>query len=237
MRGSSAVKQRRGLGTQEICRTLRDEILSLKLKPASPLDESSLAARFKVSRSPIREALIRLAGEGLVITLPNRSSLVAPFDLTALPKYIEALDLLQRANTRLAAQLRTNEEIVAIREAMYAFEDSVRRGDNLEMSEKNRDFHLAIAQAGHNPYLTRQYETLLNEGRRMMHVHFDFLADSPDDQILSNDHEEMLRAIIAQDVERADRLAHDHTRQFRERFLSFMAQNYAASMSLPPLAS
>ena len=56
-------------------------------------------------------------------------------------------------------------------------------------------------------------------------------------KILSNDHEEMLRAIMAKDVERVDQLAHEHTRQFRERFLSFMAQNYAASMSLPPLAS
>ena len=182
MTDSRTVRQKRGPGTREICQVLRDEILSLKLKPAEPLDETSLAARFKVSRSPVREALIRLAGEGLVITLANRSSLVAPFDLTALPKYIEALDLLQRANARLAARLRTNEEIVAIREAMYAFEDAVRRGDNLEMSAKNRDFHLAIARAGHNPYLTRQYEALLNEGRRMMHVHFDFIADSPDDQ-------------------------------------------------------
>ena len=77
------------------------------LKPGQLLDETSLAERFGLSRSPVREALIRLAGEDLVVILPNRSTIVAPIEIASFPKYVEALDIAQRMNARLAATLRT----------------------------------------------------------------------------------------------------------------------------------
>ncbi|TIQ54284.1 MAG: GntR family transcriptional regulator, partial [Mesorhizobium sp.] len=82
---------------------LRNEILSLTLQPGQLLDETTLAERFDMSRSPVREALIRLSGEDLVVTLSNRSTIVAPIEVATFPKYVEALDLAQRVNTRLAA--------------------------------------------------------------------------------------------------------------------------------------
>ena len=59
-------RRAKGSSVREVCETLRNDILTLELEPGAPLDETSLAARFNLSRSPIREALIRLAGEGLV---------------------------------------------------------------------------------------------------------------------------------------------------------------------------
>ena len=86
----------RGTGLKLAYQTLRDEILSLDLQPGQLLDETTLADRFAMSRSPIREAMIRLAGEGLVVMLPNRSTIVAPIDITSFSKYVEALDIAQR---------------------------------------------------------------------------------------------------------------------------------------------
>lgn len=63
--------------------TLRSEILALALQPGQLLDETTLAERFDMSRSPVREALIRLAGEELVVTLSNRSTIVAPIDMSS----------------------------------------------------------------------------------------------------------------------------------------------------------
>ena len=91
---------------------------------------------------------------------------------------------------------------------------------------------LAIAEAGRNPYLTREYERLLSEGRRMLHLHFDYLSRSRDEFLLTDEHPRILQAIIDRDVERADDLAHDHTRQFRDRFLQYMRQNSASEMRL-----
>ncbi len=230
-------RRAKGSSVREVCETLRNDILTLELEPGAPLDETSLAARFNLSRSPIREALIRLAGEGLVVTLANRSTLVAPFDLSDFPKYIEALDLLQRVNTRLAAQLRTETDIQSVRVCQNAFTNAVRRGTYLDMSQTNKEFHMAIAAAGKNPYLADHYGRLLNEGRRMLHLHFDYLQNSLEEDLLTDEHDEMIQAIVEQDVDKADQLAHAHTRQFRQRFFDYMAQNLAGSMPIHPITA
>jgi DNA-binding GntR family transcriptional regulator len=225
-------RRTKGAGWRNVYDTLRTEILALTLAPGQLLDETSLAERFGLSRSPVREALIRLAAEELVVTLPNRSTIVAPIELANFPKYVEALDIAQRINARLAAELRTEADLEVMASRQRRFEQAVKSGDHLAMSETNKDFHMAIAHAGRNPYLTQFYEKLLDQGRRMLHLHFEFLERTREGYLLTDEHHDMLAAIKAKDVERADRLAHDHTRQFRDSFIDFMKENYATDMVL-----
>ena len=82
--------------------------------PGQPLDETGLAERFGLSRSPVREALIRLSLEELVVTLPNRSTIVAPIEIATFPAYVDALDIAQRMNCRLAAEQRTEADLKSI---------------------------------------------------------------------------------------------------------------------------
>src|SRR5687767_4648807 len=152
------MKLAKGTGWKFAYETLRDEILSLELKPGQMLDETRLADRFGMSRSPVREALIRLAGDGLVVTLANRSTVVAPIDIASFPKYVEALDIAQRVTARLAAELRSEADIKTIAKRQKEFEAAVRTGDHLAMSEANKRFHMAIAEAGRNPYFATFYE-------------------------------------------------------------------------------
>ncbi|MFT4150308.1 MAG: GntR family transcriptional regulator [Paracoccaceae bacterium] len=226
------VRRAKGTGWKFAYETLRDEILSLTLEPGQLLDETTLADRFSMSRSPVREALIRLAGDDLVVTLSNRSTIVAPIDIMTFPKYVEALDIAQRMNTRLAAELRSDADLKAIARRQKEFEVAVRTNRHLSMSEANKQFHMAIAVAGRNPYLTGFYGKLLDQGRRMLHLHFDYLERTPDSYLLTDEHAEMLEAIRDRDVDRADALAHAHTRQFRDAFIDFMKESYAEGMPL-----
>jgi DNA-binding GntR family transcriptional regulator len=228
----SAFKRSRGTSWKSVYDTLRTEILCLTLAPGDLLDETTLAERFDLSRSPVREALIRLAGDGLVVTLPNRSTIVAPIEIASFPKYVEALDVTQRMNTRLAAQLRTEADLKRIAQRQRAFVAAIKSGTHLAMSETNKDFHMAIAEAGRNPYLCGFYERLLDQGRRMLHLHFAFLERTNDGTLLTDEHDDMIAAIRDKDVERADALAHAHTRQFRDNFIAFMKENYATDLSL-----
>ncbi len=221
-----ATRPARGTGALFVYETLHREILSLVLKPGAPLDETRLARRFGMSRSPIREALSRLSAQDLVMMLPNRSTLVAPLDLTTFPRYVEALDLLQRINTRLAAQHRTDAIIPELRRQADLFDASTQRRNHLEMSASNKDFHIAIAQAGGNPYLTNHYSALLDSGRRLLHLHFEYLERTGGEYTLGGEHHDMIDMIAACDVTGADRLAHAHTRQFHDRFMQFLRTNY-----------
>lgn len=225
-------KRIREPGWRSVYDTLRTEILALTLQPGQLLDETSLAERFDLSRSPVREALIRLAAEDLVVTLPNRSTIVAPIELASFPKYVEALDIAQRMTARLAAELRTDADLATMASRQRRFEAAVKSGDHLAMSAANKDFHMAIAQAGRNPYFTAFYERLLDQGRRMLHLHFEYLERTREGYLLTDEHHEMLAAIKAKDVARADKLAHDHTRQFRDSFIAFMKENYATDIVL-----
>lgn len=219
-------KQARGKGARYVYEELKREILTLELEPGAPLDETTISRRFAMSRSPIREALVRLSADGLVKMLSNRSTLVASIDLVGFPRYVEALDYLQRINTRLAARNRTEAEVDAMIAKAKAFDEACRRNDYLEMSATNRDFHMSVAAAGKNAYLARAYERLLDEGRRMLHMHFDFIHTSDSDRLLSSDHYDIIESIRLRDASEADRLAHEHTRQFHSRFMEFLHARY-----------
>lgn len=225
-------KRIKGMGVRFAYETLRDEILALTLPPGAVLDETTLAERFGMSRSPVREALIRLAGDELVVTLSNRSTVVAPIDVQSFPKYVEALDIAQRMNTRLAAELRSDHDLRTIERRQRAFVAAVRKGEHLAMSAANKDFHMAIAAAGRNPYLAAFYERLLNQGRRMLHLHFAYLEQGGEGVLLTDEHDEMLAAIRDRDIARADALAHAHTRQFRDNFIDFLKRNYLTEVDL-----
>nr|WP_210334818.1 GntR family transcriptional regulator [Mesorhizobium mediterraneum] len=229
------VKRARGTGWKSVYDTLRNEILSLALQPGQLLDETTLAERFDMSRSPVREALIRLSGEDLVITLSNRSTIVAPIEIATFPKYVEALDLAQRMNTRLAAALRTDADLKIIARRQKEFEAAVRTGNHLQMSEANKQFHMAVAHAGKNPFLASFYERLLNQGQRMLHLHFEYLERTHEGYLLTDEHQLMLEAIKSKDVELADELAHAHTRQFQDNFINFMRENYTTDVTLGSL--
>ena len=228
------VRRRRAAGSQRIYKKIREDILCLKLRPGEPLDEVGLGKRFKLSRSPVREALIRLAGEGLVTLLPNRSALVAPLQFETLPRYLEALDLMQRITTRMAAVRRDRCRADAIRAAQSAFERACARVSIVDMIETNRDYHLAIAAAGRNPYFTSLYARLLDEGMRMLHIHFKFRAETQElkPDLMFAEHTAMTEAIAQQEAPLAERLAHEHAEGFSAGFIRYMRQNLAAGIDI-----
>lgn len=217
---------KRGDGARRVYQELRDEILELKLPPGAPLDETSIAKRFEMSRSPVREAIVRLSAEGLVHMMSNRSTIVAPLDIAMLPRFIEAIDYLQRATTRLAALHREDKHVVAMRDAAETYDVLCRRGEPLALSEANKTFHMLIATAGGNIYLAQAYERLLDEGRRILHFHYASVRRDGTEFPLSPAHHKMVEAIEAQDEATADKLAHEHTQVLHSRMQEFMRVNY-----------
>ncbi|MFC7397356.1 GntR family transcriptional regulator [Chelatococcus sp. GCM10030263] len=225
-------------GSARVYAQLRQDILRVAIAPGAPLDEVGLSERFGLSRSPIREALVRLSSEGLVVILPNRSTIVTPIDVQSIPEFLDALDLLQRVTTRLAAIHRTDADIKRIEAARIAFEKgaqkSIDTGNSLPMIESNHAFHMAIAEAGRNSYFQQFYKRILDEGRRMLHYHFEFQARDPDNSVdkMASGHREMLDAIRERDPDRAEQIAHVHATMFKGRFIQFFDRNVTAKMRL-----
>ena len=214
----------RGSGTQSVYAALRGEILSMVLAPGSPLDEVRLSERFRMSRTPIREALLRLAADGFVTTLPNRNTIVATIDFATLPTYFEALTLMYRVTTRGAAMRGHPGAMTKIRAQQQQFSAAVAARDAFAMIEANREFHVAIAELGGNAYYTNFFARLLDEGRRILRLYYSTFEDRLPRQYV-DEHEEMIAAIEAGDVERADRLAIDHAAQIVRQIQDYVARD------------
>jgi DNA-binding GntR family transcriptional regulator len=221
----------RGLGARTVYDTLRQSILELQLEPGSPLDEVTLSERFAMSRTPIREALVRLVAEGLAKTLPNRNTVVATIDFEQLPVYFEALTLMYRVTTRSAAVHRRDDHLVAIRKLAREYGETVDRHDPLGMIQVNRDFHMAIAEAGGNAYFTGLFARLLDEGRRILRLYYRSFDDHLPRRYV-DEHEEMVRAIEARDADRADALAAAHAAQIVAQIQSYIARSTVTGIAL-----
>lgn len=210
---------------------LSAEILSLALTPGSMIDENSIAKRFEVSRSPVREAFILLAADGLIKSLPNKNSQVTPLEIDQFPKFIDALDLIQRAVTRLAAQNRTGEDLINIKQQNELYKAAVLSNNVLAMINQNFAFHVAVSDASKNKYFAHAYIRLLNEGRRTLRIYYRSYNDNPPQERVHS-HDLIIQAIENQDIELADELAKQHSAQLSDGLLRYLSERSTSKMTI-----
>lgn len=231
-RGKAAESSGRGTGAAMVCDQLRADILNLKIAPGTLLDESELAERFKLSRSPVREALIRLSAEGLIQMSPNRSPVVTPFDIAEVPSYFDAVELMYRATCRLAATYRTDAELEAIVAAEKVLDAAIAKGDLSAQMEANRNFHGLIADAGGNPIYAGWLRNLMASGQRLMRLGMFFQPDPAAAGDVSA-HRAIIAAIRKQDANAADEAGRKDVDILRTKFLRELTVRQTGSMPLP----
>jgi len=164
---AAARKTPRVTGSKAVYEALRRAIICLEIEPGTMLEEEQLCERYKVSRTPVREALIRLSSEGLVEGQPNRGVRVAALQLADVVDHYEAMDVLMPIAGRFAAARRTDADVAHLKQALLQFATAVRQEDFEGMIESNHDLHVAIGNAGHNRSLARGYAQMLGDKLRL----------------------------------------------------------------------
>ena len=191
---------------------LRYQIITMAIRPGAILDERSLVDQYKVSRTPVREALIRLSADGLVQTSKNKGARVTILDIQALQSIFEAGDYIERAYVRLACTRRSEADITRISEAMLAFEEAIIQEDLPAMIEANSQFHLRIARASKNQYFVDSYRRILADHERISQWFYqDTLKENnPTNQVLVDQHRQLFEAIVAGDASEAEKASMQH---------------------------
>jgi DNA-binding GntR family transcriptional regulator len=134
---------------------ISDEIVRGELAPGVALDETELAQRFDVSRTPVREAIRLLAASGLIEARPHRSAVVARPGKDQLVAMFEALCELEMICAGLSAERMTKTERAQLRQLHQVLRDTVRQGEVVRYYELNSQFHSAIYAGSHNAYLDK----------------------------------------------------------------------------------
>ena len=200
--------------TERAYRELEEQIVTLRLKPGEFLSEYALSQSLHIGRTPIREALQRLAREGLVTILPRKGILVSETDPRKQLLVLEARRELERLLCRLGAQRSTKEQRRRFREIAAGMDRAGQVNDDIAFMRLDRELNILIAEAAHNDYASRAMRFLHGHSRRFWYMHYKQAADLP---LCARLHADQARAIGAGDPKCAaaasDRLI-DYTETF-----------------------
>jgi DNA-binding GntR family transcriptional regulator len=220
-------------GAIQVYEALRDDILWLRLAPGSAVDEVTLAKRFDVSRTPIREALMLLAGDGLVVFLANRTTIVLPLSLHNTGEFMDMYLLMSRAVVRGAVLNVRPEHSGLLRSALA---DVIRRLDSAPAEEALRAdmaLRLLIGDIASNSFQNKAYRQILDAGIRCKIIHF-FPNSTAEDLRAMQDHwTALIEAIENRRADAADRIVTAMIEAEGEIILRSLAPRYGHVLSLP----
>lgn len=126
---------------------LRRWILSGRLKPGQKLDQAWLAGHIRVSRTPLRQALLRLASERLIDAEPHRSAVVAPLSLIEIEDLYQSRRALESMLAEAGASRVTESTIRQMEDVIEMQDRAVKAGDPDRFTELDREFHFALYRA------------------------------------------------------------------------------------------
>ena len=200
--------------TEQAYRLIEEQIVTLRLKPGDVISEQMLSATFKIGRTPIREALQRLAREGLVTVLPRKGILVSDINprnqLLVLEVRREIERLLSRAGAERADQ-RQRDQFTEIAKGM---DRAAKSNNDLAFMRLDRELNRLIIEAAHNDYAARSMKLLQGLSRRFWYMHYRDAADLP---LCARLHANQARAIAQGNVGAAAR-ATDKLMDYVENF-------------------
>ena len=199
---------------------IRERIVSLEMPPGSVVNESRLREELKIGRTPIREALQRLARENLVKSVPHRGTFVTDVNITDLARITEVRVVLEAHAARMAAEKLSNADRNGIQELLEALRRT-RITDQRDLMQLDQRIHRAIYRAARNPFLEATLERYFNLSLRLWYLVLDRevrLREAVDE------HLELLRAVLASDGDLAETIMRRHVTNFEHEIRKVLVE-------------
>lgn len=212
---------------------LRRRILTMDLEPGALIDEVAIGEEFELSRSPVREILRQMAGEGYVELEPNRPPRVTGMSYHALRDFYLVGPMIYIATTRLAAEKATKGDVELLRRIQGGFRKAIQDGDVEERVVTNNEFHLQIGVISRSDYLIPSLRRLLIDNGRIGRTFFrNVPAAKEQSDEASRHHDEMIEAIENHDPDAAEAVVRAHFELSRRNMALYAAPS---AMNIAPL--
>lgn len=190
---------------ERVYEELRHDILSCQLMPGSEIRESELAARFEVSKSPVRDALISLEREGLVIIIPRQGYRVAPVSISDMLDMFHLRAALERANMERIIRHATDEELGTL----DVFKNFHHTDWPNGFVGYNKAFHRRLAELGGNPRMCDQLIDLIDLMERAVQISVSNMNHGKPEALIA-EHRQIIDVIQSRTIKSAQRLAEQH---------------------------
>jgi DNA-binding GntR family transcriptional regulator len=200
--------------TEQAYRAIEEQIVTLHLRPGDVLSEQMLSATCKIGRTPIREALQRLAREGLVTILPRKGILVSDINPRKQLLVLEVRREIERLLSRCGAERATAAQRGQLHEIARGMDRAAKTNDDIAFMRLDRELNGLMIDAAHNDYAARSMKLLQGLSRRFWYMHYREAADLP---LCARLHANQARAIAEGNADAAAR-ASDKLMDYVENF-------------------
>lgn len=198
---------------EQVTDVIREAVLDGRLPASSWLREADLSTELGVSRTPVREALRRLAVEGLVVKSVNRGTVVAPMTLEDVLAVYLVRERLEGLAARLAAGQAAHAYAERFGELQRESDEALKAGDTKALIRLNIEFHRLIRAAANNSYLDRFLTQVEHAVRRFPSSTYEVPSRA---EAALAEHREIAEAILSGDPDTAERVAMQHMREARD---------------------
>jgi DNA-binding GntR family transcriptional regulator len=186
--------------TEKAYRQIEELIVTLQIAPGAVVSEASLSERLAIGRTPIREALQRLARERLVVVLPRRGIMVSEINVRTQLRLLEVRRELERLIARSAARRASDAQRRQLREVAATMAQAARGNDDITFMRSDRELNLLALEAARNEFATGAMALMHGLSRRFWYIHYKEVADLP---LSARLHAELALAIAGGDADQA----------------------------------
>ncbi len=186
--------------TDKAYRAIEEDIVTLRIQPGALVSEAVLAKRLGFGRTPIREALQRLARERLVVIMPRRGIFVSDIDPVRQLRLLEARREIERLLARSAARRATARQRATFRAIVSGMDQAAARADDMAFMRLDLEFNALILIAAANEFAASAMSLMNGLSRRFWYVHYKQAADLP---LAARLHADIARAVADADVDAA----------------------------------
>jgi DNA-binding GntR family transcriptional regulator len=190
---------------------LRDRIVTLRIKPGEPIDEDRLSRELAMGRTPVREAIKRLALEKLVIVFPRRGTFASDINITDLAQISDVRTALEGHAAQRAAERLTEAQRQQLDQLLAELEARQGDDDRRALMELDARVHRFIYRCADNAYLAETCDRYFSLSTRIWFLALDRM---PELSAHVSEHREVLAAIAAGDADAARRTMRDHVQTF-----------------------
>ena len=216
---STQASQPRGLLADRAYAELRDRIVTLVIAPGAPIDEDRLGGELGIGRTPVREAIKRLALENLVTVFPRRGTFASEINITDLADISDVRTQLEGHAAYRAAQRITPAQRAEVDGLLQEVDDSRGSDDVAALMQLDARVHRFVHRCAGNPYLEETLGRYFNLSLRIWYLVLDRL---PHLFTRVHEHEGLLRAIAGGEAERARAIVAEHIDTFEREIRSVL---------------
>jgi len=203
------------------------KIICLEYEPNQHLEENLLVEELGIGRTPIREALVRLQGEKMVESHPNKGVIVKPITLQNTKAIFESMHIFEFGVVDMAMNKDCSTFIKNMEKANKAVKKAILSNKIFKLVEANHEFHLNFAQCSQNEFLIQAVNDVRKEAKRLSYLSYNNAID-PERSLkihyesVIQEHDKIIDSLVNKDKKQLKQLLKEHIETFRQRIIIFM---------------